>query len=1091
MANQFSRSGADALPRQLGASDSSAMVREAKGLALEFKSLLKRKEPWDRDLEFQRESLRKAYLRVIFSPASDRRPDERSRTDVLRSRTSSSTSLSSTSPTRRLDTLNLLWLDTTHALITSYRGRLAELDRQIAAAPKGHKNKNRDRNQIGNGGDILPAAVGPVARRKLIHSFRQFLGKEEEFWRTLCGRFASRLYPEEAAELRSVGIVATSFLSANDSGLPESHAVPDHVAQETERDRLRAGVLPLAHKALICFGDLARYSELYSETSAGQPPVESHKGRGRGGRRGGNTAGNPPTDRRIKTYTKAAECYSQARLLLPDNGNPSNQLAVLAQYAADPLSSIYHYYRALCVRSPFATAKANLRITFSKAVARWFAPDGGEPDGDDAERFKAAFIALHGIFFTKQQLSELATLSLRLQDLFRTVIAERLLVSDAVIKVVTTSLAALWDSRMSRSTLSRSKNGSTVAPQASSTSLQDAAAPTTKHSLEPQILLHVVSMLKILLARSTIETIELLESNESQRGGADQGARVPAAQNISAVLRRALPAIRVLTKWLVSQLDYVSRVHARVEASERRRHRVSNGDEAQHVSSLESSAASRESSDPTRVSLEEFRTGLDSLWLAYADFANILKVAFPQDELPLDLLDEGVWLEEDVELLGFVPLRWGMKGTAGEANVVSAREIRRVGRDVHPNDEQLMRVADVLRDAVDLAESHVTGLSLQNGVFTCETQQPPPIANAVAEPGHQVEGEEVEDEDEEMLDELTEDDPVDRAMRVATASKLGLSDYSADEDEEDEEVVYAGNRSASLTPARSPLQPSMALPQPVQATPSPRTAADLRQLLLSGGTAPPPLTGPIAHSSAPAPPPLTRTGSHPSSSSISNIWAPTSGPTSSSSPLLLGGNIFATPGSTAPHAKPVTPHSFEAIPNLTHGTRAAHAAGWLTNATPAAAAAAAGAEAGSGSALPPAVGLGAMYDGAFAPIAVAMAARSASASATSPHAPPGAAYPPPSFQHHQQPPPVMRPPLQAHASLPSPMSSAANNEVPRLSTAFAGLPQRNNHSDLSPFAPTFGAAGGGGYFAGANANAKAGRGGPVPPQPPARSNGWG
>ena len=266
-------------------------------------------------------SLRKAYLRVIFSSASDRRPDERSRTDVLRSRTSSSTSLSSTSPTRRLDTLNLLWLDTTHALITSYRGRLAELDKQIAAAPKGHKNKNRDRNQIGNGGDILPAAVGPVARRKLIHSFRQFLGKEEEFWRTLCGRFASRLYPEEAAELRSVGIVATSFLSANDPGLPESHAVPDHVAQEVERDRLRAGVLPLAHKALICFGDLARYSELYSENSVGQPPVESHKGRGRGGRRGGKAAGNAPAaDRRIKTYTKAAECYSQARLLLPDNG---------------------------------------------------------------------------------------------------------------------------------------------------------------------------------------------------------------------------------------------------------------------------------------------------------------------------------------------------------------------------------------------------------------------------------------------------------------------------------------------------------------------------------------------------------------------------------------------------------------------------------------------------------------------------------------------------------------------------------------------------------------------------------------------------
>lgn len=85
------------------------------------------------------------------------------------------------------------------------------------------------------------------------------------------------------------------------------------------------------------------------------------------------------------------------------SGNPSNQLAVLAQYAADPLSSIYHYYRALCVRTPFATAKANLKITFAKAVARWFSPEGGEPDGHDGERFKAAFIILHGVFFTKEK----------------------------------------------------------------------------------------------------------------------------------------------------------------------------------------------------------------------------------------------------------------------------------------------------------------------------------------------------------------------------------------------------------------------------------------------------------------------------------------------------------------------------------------------------------------------------------------------------------------------------------------------------------------------------------------------------------------
>ncbi|GAA5875632.1 hypothetical protein JCM3774_002567 [Rhodotorula dairenensis] len=1080
MAAEYARSAA-AVPRQLAATDSGAMVREAKGLAQELKSLLKRKEPWDRDLEFQRESLRKAYLRVIFaSSAGDLKSREQSRTDVLRARGSSSSTASAAAPTRRLDALNLLWLDTTHALITLYRGRLAELDKQIAAAPKGHKHKNKDRNQIGNGGDILPAAAGPVARRKLVHSFRQFLAREEEFWRTLCGRFASRLFPEEAAELRSVGIVATAFLSANDAAAaPTSRddRVDDDAdaaaAQEAERDNLRAGVLPLAHKALICFGDLARYSELYSEATAPQA-VEPHKARGRGGRRGGKGASAASADRRVKTYAKAAECYTQARLLLPDNGNPSNQLAVLAQYASDPLSSIYHYYRALCVRTPFTTAKANLRITFSKAVARWFASDGGEPEGDDAERFKAAFIALHGIFFTKDKLSELPTLSLRLQELFRTVIAERLLVSDAVIKVVTTSLAALWDSRMSRSTLDRSKNGSTMAPSNSAGVAQSAAAvtasPTPKQNLEPQILLHVLALLKILLTRSTIETIELVDSNESHRSS-DQ-SRVPAAQNISAVLRRALPAIRVLTKWLVSQLDYVSRVDARVEASERRRHRVSNGEEAQQLS-LDSSA-SRESSDPLRVSPDEFRTGLDSLWLAYADFANILKVAFPQDELPLDLLDEGVWLEEDVELLGFVPLRRGMKGTvAGEASVVSAREIRRVGRDVHPNDEQLMRVADVLRDAVDLAESHVTGLSLQNGVFVAEPRQSAAAMSqtgdltttgaAAAALAEEAEGD--DNEDEEMLEQFTEDDPVDRAMRVATASKLGLSDYSADEDEEDEEVVYAGNRSASMTPARSPIQLPTAPPQAAaQTTPSSRTAADLRQLLLCGGPAPPPITGPGTGAS------VSPSGSQPAPAS--NIWAPTSGGMSSSP--LLGSSIFAAPGSTAPHATFVTPHSFEAIPNLTHGSRAAHAAGWLTNSTTATASAPS--ESGAAATLPPAIGLGAMYDGAFAPIAAAMAARSATA-----WAPAG---PPPGMQQRgqgQSQGQVVRPPLQAHASLPPAPTSA--NEVPRLSTAFAGL-QRNN-SDLSPFAPTFGAGfGGGGGGGGGGPNW-----GQQQQQP--RSNGWG
>ena len=51
-------------------------------------------------------------------------------------------------------------------------------------------------------------------------------------------------------------------------------------------------------------------------------------------------------------------------------GNPSNQLAVLATYSADLLSSIYHYYRALCVKQEFPTARPNLAVTFNRVLEK-------------------------------------------------------------------------------------------------------------------------------------------------------------------------------------------------------------------------------------------------------------------------------------------------------------------------------------------------------------------------------------------------------------------------------------------------------------------------------------------------------------------------------------------------------------------------------------------------------------------------------------------------------------------------------------------------------------------------------------------------
>ncbi|BGO99734.1 hypothetical protein RTG_00618 [Rhodotorula toruloides ATCC 204091] len=999
----------------------SGQIREAKGLALELKSLLKRKEPWDRDLEFQRESTRKAYLRIIFSPSPS--PTSTSPTLARASRTSSAADLSlkprssssaALTPaalytSRILDTLNLLWLDTSHSLIQSYRARLADLDKQLALEKEKSK-RGRPSAQQGGGGAIQP--VGPVARRKLVHSFRQFLAKETEFWKTLCGRFAARLEDEERVELRrAVGIVASFIDDTADANAGDA---------EAQKSR-RSAVLPLAHKALICLGDLERYNELYNESSSVPTAAATS---GRGGKRGGK-AGVGSGERKIKTYAKAAECYNQARLLLPDNGNPSNQLAVLSQYASDPLASIYHYYRAICVRSmPFSTARANLQITFKKAVARWV--ENGPGEGDEAERFKTLFVALQGVFFTKERLPDIQRLTTETTDLFRIVIAERLFTSDVVLKIVVTSLAALWDARMSRTgptALSRNgtKNGSKALldPAAGDEDGKDASTTSPKVNLEPHILVHLFSLFTALLSVSTAETLELVSANQTSPDAPSPHA----SQNISAVLRRALPSIRILNRWLVAQVEYVGRVEARVEASERRRARTSTSttgaggiEEAQNPS-LDSSGANSTPSGTNplqRVSLAEFRTALDDFWTAYADFSNTLKLAFPPSELPP--LDDGAWLEEDVELLGFAAVKFRAGASGADS---SAKEIRRVGRDVHPNDEQLMRVAESQRDAARLADSDASRIEVVDGAFVFVPQAQELVVDAA---------DDVED-DEEMADveEATEDDPVDRAMRVVAAAEDGLSDLDDedDDDEAEEQVVYPGNRSGSLPPTNFS-SPNLSRSSSHYGSPAapPRTAADLRQQLFASAAPIDPLSRPDLRPSRstsaalPAPP-------HASTSLASgagpSIWAPATGHPAAS---LLPASSPSSAQFSSPHAQLVTAHSFEAIPNLTHGSPAAKQAGWST--LPPASAGPPGLAGLAGAGL---------YGGAFAAPPLPRAHTG----------PPGPAHHSPSASGF-----VASPP---HAHPHTPLSTAFAGLAPHHHAAFAPIPGQGQTQN--PFAPGF------------------------------------
>lgn len=314
------------------------------------------------------------------------------------------------------------------------------------------------------------------------------------------------------------------------------------------------------------------------------------------------------------------------------------------------------------------------------------------------------------------RLADIPALSTRVQELFRASVEQRLLPSDLIVKAVVTGLCALWDARMFRSAGalwmpglhviltddSRHSTGRKLPRDDPSrrshhdSKGSDASPPSPAVNIEPHLLLHVLSAYRILLEVGAAETAELVASN-----AATEVDPTNLALQISAVLRRALPALRILSKWLMGQLDYVSRVEQRVQSKEKKQR--------------DALAASRDTPPLAAdlVRLSDLRAALRAFWAAYVLFANTLQAAFPLALLP-SAADGEVWLEEDVDMLGFAPLRRGMKKDA-------PAEIARVGKAVHPNEEQLMRISDALTDARLVAASDVCSPAAQSPILNLLT----------------------------------------------------------------------------------------------------------------------------------------------------------------------------------------------------------------------------------------------------------------------------------------------------------------------------------------------------------------------------------
>lgn len=410
-------------------SRSSQLYQESKAHRSRLKSCLQKQSISDLkdlssspELEFARRELRNVYLKLLFSC-----------TFTSRAKSADSS----------------LWADTTYDIIALYRSRIAELDKEVRSY---HEQKQP--TEVGSKTDrkawtkVQSSKASTLLRLRA--SFRDFLGKEEEWWRELAGRVV-RVFKVDRARPRllALGIPceADDPATSGESGAANSNSAATGMDRITTAARddpklieaaqnpaNEARLLEIIHKALISCGDLARYRELYRDDrkDTDEKPMAAGRhaptrggassgGAGRGGsagrgQRGGGSVqidSSRPSTPKPRDYSRATAAYEQARLLLPDNGSPSNQLAVLALYKNDVLSSVYYYYRALCVKSPFESARSNLEATYRKSIDKWL-PHGAtaleEVKIDDAspllhtveERTAKTlrnFVVLHGLLY--------------------------------------------------------------------------------------------------------------------------------------------------------------------------------------------------------------------------------------------------------------------------------------------------------------------------------------------------------------------------------------------------------------------------------------------------------------------------------------------------------------------------------------------------------------------------------------------------------------------------------------------------------------------------------------------------------------------
>ncbi|CAE6439971.1 unnamed protein product [Rhizoctonia solani] len=735
--------------------DPSKLSRDAKGLVADFREELKLRDPWDREIDIQFKRIQRKYKDILFGFPFARQA-------------------------QAVD--QALWSDTSYALIAQYRARIDPI-----RASSNNKNV--------------------VENRKMLQKFLAFLGAEGTFWSGIVSKLVRIHGLTEANEaLLALGMHVVEFENREslarhgqiDVAPAASEDSPTHPPPSHEH---RSNKLLVVFRALIYLGDIARYREQYG-THPNKANPEPNTKRSRGGRRG-KGGGNEKLNE--KPFSKAEAFYVQARLLLPDYGNPFNQLAIVYSYQRDFFGAALNYYRALCVRKPFPTAQDNLVRTLAKCLEAdremWKERREQELSGDDLgkgkdkedsaekpctdndaskdleSRFKHDVVLMHALWAGKCRQAKLARHTQNVLASFASLVTRRLLPAATIVQVFVITLGALWRVRMFRLEDDHKPERKRTRPKAADR--EDGREDEVP--LETRIVAHLLALYTVLLEIGIREIQEGI-NEAGEVGGDEQQRSEKLAQRITGTFRRTLPALRIANKWVKANVRYLQQYP---------------------LEDVQEPNASLSPTLPNAV-----RPSLASLWHVWSRFDNQLSEAFPLDLLPSISVD----LEEDIDMKGFSPLRWSSSGGPDSG---SRRPQGEKVASVHPNEEQLMRIGDLIVD-----NKYITALPecpLGSGSVLPQVHNQPQVYAGMGRHDRWDEANNDTDLGSDGTPEEDDDFPNQEDDRATLAMNARLSDHE-DEGEIEEQILYPqGYR-------QRPVSISMS-PPPHSASPLPETGA--------------------------------------------------------------------------------------------------------------------------------------------------------------------------------------------------------------------------------------------------------------------------